>query len=142
MDERLKERIRNSPPTWALASRLKDAYEIPRSEWEQVLRFEWDEESELISVQCNGSGAAWVRTGPTYGGDFPSPAAIAVPAGCHVVSVDREAVLKTKPDGQEFFCAKDRTKHWEEYLIRVLHARLREKGDDLPPVDKFLVSKD
>lgn len=141
MDDQLKELIRQSPPTWALASRLKDAYGIPRDEWEQVLKFEWEDTGDKITVRCNGSGETKLWTGTPYGDSFPDPSAVPVPAGAHLVCLDGKALLKTTPDGQEWFCERDRTRHFEEYVIRVIHARLKAKGEDMPDVEQLLQPK-
>jgi hypothetical protein len=138
----MKELIKNSPPAWALASHLKDAYQIPESEWEQVLKFEWTDEDETWTVRCNGSGTTKTWTGSPLSNQFPSPAAIPVPAGCHLVTVDGEAVLLAKPDGHEFFCDRGATRVWEEAAIRAMHARCLEQGSDLPPVAAFLEEKE
>lgn len=142
VDPQLEAAIRHSPPTWALASRLKDAYQLPESEWAQVLKFQWTADDETWTVHCNGSGRPKLWTGTPLGGAWPDPSAVEVPAGCHLVTLDGEALLLAKPDGQEFYCEREETKHWEEAIIRAIHDRCIEKGDDLPDVRGFLHEKD
>jgi hypothetical protein len=134
----MKEFIRNSPPAWALASHLKDAYQLPESEWGQVLKFQWSDEGSTWTVRCNGSGSLKMWAGAPISDQFPDPAAIEVPAGCHLITVDNEAVLLAKPDGNEFYCDRDATRVWEEAAIRAMHAHCLEQGDDLPDVEEFL----
>ncbi|MDL0127104.1 MULTISPECIES: hypothetical protein [Halobacterium] len=139
----VKAMIRESPPAWVLASRLKDAYQIPDSECEQVLKFQWeDADGSSWTVRCNGSGSLKLWTGTPMSNAFPDPSGVEVPAGCHFITVDGEGVLLAKPDGHEFYCDREDTRYWEEAAIRAMHARCLEKGDDLPDIQGVLGNHD
>jgi len=134
--------VPDAPSTmWALACLLPQAHGRTMEESKRVLKDSWDDVGDGWAVYANGSGEEWIRLVDPYSEHYPSPAAVEVPAGAHLILVEDEALFIAKPDGNESFTDPgdhDEVKIWERATISALYDRLDELEANLPDRDEVV----
>lgn len=126
-------------PTFALATELTSAHDLPIEDLDRKWHDRWEDEDEDWLVVLNGSATPWyTKATPVSEDHFDDPFVAKVPPGCAFVMIDDEAVAVIHPTHNEYFTAPEASRAWERALLRGLHDRLTDLGAELLALEDFV----
>ncbi|ELY96747.1 hypothetical protein C482_15271 [Natrialba chahannaoensis JCM 10990] len=129
----------NITPTFALATQLTGAHDIPIEELDRKWHDRWADEDEDWLIVLNGSATPWfTKAMPVSTDHFDDPFVAKVPPGCAFVMIDDEAVAVIHPTHNEYFTAPGHARAWERALLSGFHDRLRDLSADVPALEDLV----
>lgn len=133
----------NAPATYLLATQIPGALGYEHDELERVLPDTFEYDGSTVALVINGTGESKAKTI----GSGDRAVALPIYAGSIFVVIDGKPTVTLTPAGGEWFYdpfeggafgPDHPVDDVELFLLRALHARLTELGEELPPLEKLL----